>query len=405
MSSSVCPRPALTALALGLALAGAARAQDPRGVWTVETGGTLEVTPSSRTPGRHRLQWDTGNATYAGVGLLRAGRLVVGWGGAADVGVALMKREGARWTGEWTTLNAPDERGATEVWPGAALEGEREVTGTNLRGDAYRGRMTAARRGDVVHLAWKVGEREYAGVGIPLDADTLAVGFGVGNFGVMVYDLAGGDAVEGRWCAESNQRVGVERIRRRAADPCGEWAIEGGGTLTVTAAAGEGRYDLRWDTGRSTYEGVGIARGGRLVVGWGRGAAGVLIVRRQGDGWAGEWTTPDAPGGRSGTEAWPGAALEGARDVSGTNLAGGRYAGRVIVERRGDVVHLAWTVGDGQFAGVGIALDADTLAVGFGKESFGVIVYDLAGGDALEGRWCAQSDQRIGVERVRRAPR
>lgn len=398
-------------LSLVLALGGVARAQDgpavelpdPTGVWAVEGGGTVTMAPAARGDGRFHLAWDTPTGKYEGIGLLRGTELIVGWGRGA-AGVMLARREGAGWAGVWTTPGQADLQLGEETWPGADLLGAREVSGKNPRGTTYRGRVVAEQRGDVVHVRWTTGDGEHAGVGLALDAERVAIGFGAGNFGVIVYDLSGGDDVTGRWCAQADERFGVEKLRRRSRGPTGVWTVEAGGTLTVRPAPrGDRRYLLAWDTPGEAYEGIGLLRGGRLLVGWGQGAAGVMIARRDGDGWTGEWVTPALADERLGAETWAGAALEGEHAVTGTNPTGTAYRGRVVVERKGDVLHLAWTVGTEEHVGVAIPLGDDRLAIAFGRGAFGVAVYDLSGGDAVEGRWCARKGERVGAERLTRS--
>lgn len=379
---------------------------DPTGVWAVEGGGAVTVAPAARGDNRFHLSWDTPAGQYDGVGLLRGHLLVVGWGKGA-AGVMLARREGEGWTGEWTTPAASDLQLGTEAWPGAALAGEREITGVNPGGTAYRGRVSAEKRGDVQHLRWTVGDLQHAGVGLELDADHLAIGFGTGNFGVIVYDLSTGDAVGGRWCSQADERVGVERLTRVSRGPSGVWAVDGGGTLTVRPAErGDRRYHCAWDTPGARYEGIGMLRHGRLIVGWGRDAAGVMVVQRDGERWIGEWVTPARVDERLGVEVWAGAALEGAHDLTGLNPGATGYRGRVTVEGQGEVHRLTWTIGEGQqHEGVGLLLDADHLAIGFGAGQFGVIVYDLSGGDAVVGRWCTPRGERVELERLTRQAR
>lgn len=410
------------ALALSLALtlgAGAsARAGDPvdpSGTWAIEGGGTLEVARALRGEGRYHLAWDTPTGRYTGVGLLRGERLLVGWGAGA-LGLMVARRGDAGWSCEWVTAAPLEARPGDEAWAGATLEGAHELSGTNPSGTPYEGRVTVERRGEVHHLSWSVAGQPHVGVGLQPGPDDLVIAFGAGSFGVATYDLSGGDAVEGRWCMSTGDGAGLERLRRTSRGPAapvkleaagrapgGRWTLEAGGSLEVVAAArGEGRYHLAWDTPGGRYSGVGLLRGERLVAGWGAGARGVMLMQRGEGGWTGEWVTSAPLEARPGGELWPGAALEGARELAGTNPSGTAYKGQVTVERRGDVHHLTWTIGDAQHTGVGLALDADHLVVAFGVGSFGVIVYDLSGGDAVEGRWGTSSGDAVAVERLRR---
>lgn len=377
-------------------------AQEPAGRWALESGGTVDLAPApSGGPGRYEARWETPAGKYTGVGLVRGGRLTIGWGAGA-AGVMVLRREGAGWTGEWTTRSRAVALGA-EAWPGEALEGEREVTGTRPDGNPYRGTVSVVKQGDVHAVSWTVGKEKIVGIALAL-GDQVAISFGLGdaNYGVISYDLAGGDAVEGRWCAGTDAKAGVERLRRQSRDPAGAWTLEGGGTVKVTAAGRADRFTVAWDTPGGAYQGIGLLRRGHLLVGF--STAGVMLLRRDGDGWAAEWTTrQQEPGEPLGTERWAGSTLAGAHTFEGVNPDGTLYKGDVVVTIKGNIYEVRWTVGAQQTKGIGLLLHADHVAVAFGvNEKPGVVAYDLTSGDVVKGRWAQLPGEEIGAEDLKR---
>jgi hypothetical protein len=304
----------------------------------------------------------------------------------------VLRRDGAGWAGEWTTRAPTDRALGTETWPGEALEGQRQVSGTRPDGNAYQGTVAVTKQGDVFAVAWTVGAEKVAGVGLPLANGQVAISFGVGeeNHGVMSYDLAAGDAVEGRWCANTDEKFGVEKVRRRSRDPAGAWTLVGGGTVNVTPAARADRFSVAWDTPGGTYDGVGLVRRGHLLVGY--STAGIMLLRRDGDGWAAEWTTRALePADGLGTERWAGSALASKHAVEGLNPDGSSYRGEVEVTIKDNVYEVRWTVGEQQ------------MAIAFGvNQTPGVVAYDLTSGDVVKGRWAQLPRGDIGGEDLKR---
>lgn len=379
-------------------------AQEPTGRWSIEAGGIVDIAPApSGGARRYEARWETPAGKYTGIGLVRDGRLSIGWGRGA-AGVMVLKRDGAGWTGEWTTRSRTDEALGTESWPSEALEGEREVSGTRPDGQAYKGTVAVTKQGDVFAVAWTVGAEKITGVGLPLPNDQVAISFGVSeeNHGAISYDLSGGDAVEGRWCANTDQKFGAEKLRRQSRDPAGTWQLVGGGTVNVTSAARGDRFTVAWDTPGGKYDGIGLVRRGRLLVGF--STAGVMLLRREGDGWAAEWTTgAQEPADRLGTETWSGSTLASKHTFEGVNPNGTLYRGEVEVTIKGDVYAVRWTVGDQVTTGIGLLIGPDQVAIAFGvNENPGVVAYDLTSGDTIKGRWAQLPVEKIGAEDLKR---
>lgn len=387
-----------------LADEGEVAARDPTGRWTLEKGGTVDISPApSGGERRYEARWETPAGKYPGIGLVRDGRLTMAWGEGVR-GVMVLRRDGGGWSGDWTTRSRTDGRLGLEAWAGEALEGERELTGTRPDGAAYRGKVNVIKRGELYALSWSVGSEQTTGVGLPLDADHVAIAFGPGdaNYGAISFDLAGGDAIEGRGCAGTDYESAVARLRRASKDPAGVWSLEGGGTVTVASASRGDRFTAAWDTPGGKYDGIGLVRRGHLLVGF--SAAGIMHLRREGDGWGADWTTrQQEPVDRLGTETWAGSTLAGAHAFEGVNPDGTPYRGEVVVTIKGPVYEVRWTVGEQQTIGIGLLLHADHVAVAFGvNETPGVAVYDLTGQDVVTGRWGQLPVEKIGVEDLKR---
>lgn len=197
--------------------------------------------------------------------------------------------------------------------------------------------------------------------------------------------------------------LGVAVADDSGPDPTGTWTIQEGGTVEFAPAPrGVRRYTAKWDTPSGKYEGIGLVRMNRLIVGWGKGATGVMFLTKEGEGWKGDWVAPGAEGEALGHETWEGAALEGAHAVEGSNPNGSTYAGSVACVKRDEVFFFTWTQGDKTWTGVGLKLDEEHVAIGYGNGNYGAIFYDLSTGDTVEGRWASQKDRRYAVEHLTR---
>lgn len=88
--------------------------------------------------------------------------------------------------------------------------------------------------------------------------------------------------------------------------------------------------------------------------------------------------------------------LSGAYGVSGTNPDGSDYTGTLEVIRHDGVYQFSWAVGDAQ---EGIGMEADhSVAVGYGGEGCGVVLYRVDSGGELQGRWALYGASDPGTE-------
>jgi hypothetical protein len=188
-------------------------------------------------------------------------------------------------------------------------------------------------------------------------------------------------------------------------DPSGDWKIvtEGqkGGVTITKAPRGAHRFELRWQTGGESYEGIGLRRDGHLYCSWGVGANGIMVWRREGNHWSADWIHKTQAEERLGSETIQGTELAGTHTIEGTAPNGNTYTGSVAIEKTGDTYKMSWTIGDQQYVGVGIE-SGDKLVVAYGRGNFGCMDYDLSRDEEMEGRWAARADTRTAVERLRR---
>jgi hypothetical protein len=178
---------------------------------------------------------------------------------------------------------------------------------------AYRARatnpgMTGSYAADVVikltgayySLDWRLAAgRNYRGVGIELP-EFLAVGWGVEDHHVFVYEISGSRLI-GRWAsAKSNGKLGEEVLEGPAGLNGNHQIVEGidpsgaayDGTVSIAANGAVYRLQRRTSAGNA-QGGVGIKKGNRLIVGAGPGGgAGVMVYTIQETGLSGQWAQP-----------------------------------------------------------------------------------------------------------------
>jgi hypothetical protein len=93
------------------------------------------------------------------------------------------------------------------------LGGAYRVEGREPSGQTYSGRVLVVRRGDVYHIAWKLGDTQSIGTGL-VDGNVLAVIWvirGAPIPGVAVYEIAADGSLAGRYTMLGADVVGEER--------------------------------------------------------------------------------------------------------------------------------------------------------------------------------------------------
>ncbi|MBK4731438.1 hypothetical protein JJD41_16430 [Oxynema sp. CENA135] len=203
---------------------------DPEGIWNIREGeapngneytGTVEIEAIGDPDDRlYRLQWETSEGDYTGLGFVEDGKLLVGYGREAEIyGVALYKIEddGNRLDGRWSLSTADGNVGTEKATGGRSgrLEGEYRTVSTDpgRSESSYDGRLTIEPDRDAYQVTWEVDDETYRGVGLR-SGDWFVVGWGPGeNFAVLEYDLDD-DEAEGRWAVWGVRNFGQEKITR-----------------------------------------------------------------------------------------------------------------------------------------------------------------------------------------------
>lgn len=144
-------------------------------------------------------------------------------------------------------------------------------------GMEYGGEVGIATAGLQKTLRWESGGIIYQGIGFYLDT-TLYVGWGSGpSYGLVLYTIRPNGMLDGTWTYAGNDdlpgtehAVGgslEERSTLYTINGVNPGGGEYSGTLRITRTGQT--WQLRWEVGDVSYNGVGIRYGNRLVVGWG----------------------------------------------------------------------------------------------------------------------------------------
>jgi hypothetical protein len=99
--------------------------------------------------------------------------------------------------------------------------------------------------------------------------------------------------------------------------------------------------------------------------------------------------------------ARPAADIEGSYGVTGTNPDGSAYEGSLSVARTGAVYSFHWETGQ-PYDGVGV-VDGNHVAVGWGGESCGGVIYRIGDDGSLYGRWALMGTDAAGTESASRS--
>lgn len=164
-------------------------------------------------------------------------------------------------------------------------------------------------------------------------------------------------------------------------------------------------YQLSWEIGKETYDGIAVQSGNTLAAAYttgtdGKGCGAVVYKINSDnslDGKWGEWGV-----NQSGTEkATPAGELNGSVgsfDVSGTNPSKAPYKGKLIISKSGnDVYQFAWDAGM-KYVGTGVKM-GDYLAAGSGTKQCGFVIYEVKG-NTLEGKWGVPGSTALGTEKA-----
>lgn len=190
------------------------------GSWSISKGqnpgggsysGTVEISSSGDS---YTLKWTLGTGeSYGGVALERDGVLGVGWG-KQGYGVVMYTISGGNLDGRWITDT--DNSVGTEVLSGpSGLDGSYKITSARTsKGSTYAGTVNIHPNGDTYKIDWRLTSGEaYSGVGLK-EGNTLVVGWGPADVGVVAYKVQG-STLDGRWAQASAAKIGTETLQKK----------------------------------------------------------------------------------------------------------------------------------------------------------------------------------------------
>jgi hypothetical protein len=180
--------------------------------------GTLDVTADNQV---HTFAYDIDGITE-GVGILRGNTVAVGFGGDQCSVTSYFVYPDGSLAGLWAlvgdtstgTENAfrTDEIAFSDGALIPDIQGEYEISGTDLEGNTYSGTLTITPQGDVYQLTWTFDDGTAEGVGVLL-GNTLMVGFGGEGCAVNAYSVSP-DAMDGLWAVYGRDSLGTETATR-----------------------------------------------------------------------------------------------------------------------------------------------------------------------------------------------
>jgi hypothetical protein len=161
-------------------------------------------------------------------------------------------------------------------------------------------------------------------------------------------------------------------------------------------------YQFSWDTAGKKYDGVGVRTDKKVGVAFASGDSGEgcgVVLYKIGsnatlEGRAGYWGND-----RIETETARrigGTNLNGDYEVLGKNTDGNEYVSRLTVRPSGAGYTFSWSSGS-SFKGFGIKQD-DYIAVGFGGDNCGFVIYDIGPNGTLDGKWGGYGSTAVGTE-------
>jgi hypothetical protein len=182
------------------------------------------------------------------------------------------------------------------------LAGKYKARATNPGGTgSYTADVTIVRNDAYYALTWQVGkERSYRGAGIELPG-YLAAGWGIDQYTVFVYELAGG-RLNGRWAHQASAGKLSSEVLEGPAGLNGSFTIVDGydraagrrydGSVSIAPNGAVYRFQYRRSDGVE-LAGLGLKKGKWLIVGAAPGgAAGVMVYTLSGASLNGQWAQP-----------------------------------------------------------------------------------------------------------------
>jgi len=141
------------------------------------------------------------------------------------------------------------------------------------------------------------------------------------------------------------------------------------------------------------YTGVGILSGTVLGVGFGDGFSGLAVYKIAGNSLFAKWLLPTAPQQVGEYE------LTGSASLNGVYQFTNGTSGNVVIKPNGNVYDMVWNLPTGSYPGVGIRMGDTLVAVsGVTGHLYGVVAYNVTGGERLQGVWTVAGQPGVGTE-------
>lgn len=199
--------------------------------------------------------------------------------------------------------------GAKEMAGSYDVTGSFKIAGAGPDGKQYTGTAGISKIGGEMYKGtWTIGTSTSSGICFR-DEDILSCGWSFKHdLGVVAYLVKDDNSLDGVWFEEQHSVLGKEFLVGGNNNLLGVYAIKTGETPekkkytgTVDISLKSGVYNLKWKTGGSTFDGLGIRNGDVLTAGFNNtGDFGVLQyrIKKGGKMLTGQWaqTKQSTPG-------------------------------------------------------------------------------------------------------------
>ena len=190
--------------------------------------------------------------------------------------------------------------GAKEMGATYDVSGSFAIAGAGSDGKQYTGKAEISKIGGEMYKGnWVIGKTNFQSICFR-DEDIFSCGWsGKHDLGVVAYLVKPDNSLDGVWFEEGNTSIGKEFLVGGNNNLLGTYTIKTGETPskkkysgTVDISFESGVYHLKWKTGKSTFEGLGLRNGDVLTAGFNdSGDFGVLQYRIKNGGkqLTGQW--------------------------------------------------------------------------------------------------------------------
>ena len=170
--------------------------------------------------------------------------------------------------------------------------------------------------------------------------------------------------------------------------------------LTITPR--DDVFQFSWKSGKNDYDGVGVLQESAVAVAFTDGkngdGCGVVLYKVNSDGsldgkvgyWGVNKMETEKAVRKSGTD------LEGEYEITGKNPDGQEYKGKLNVKKEGLGYAFNWSAPD-TLEGFGIQA-GNLVAVGFGGKQCSFVGYDIKPDGTLDGKWGFKTSKSLGTE-------